>query len=64
MLHQYTRIYRVSADWLLTGHGKGPDDPEDMSDEALRTFKLIPTDQQRAAVDVLKALTGKKASGQ
>jgi len=63
MLQQYMRIYKVSADWLLTGYGKGPDDPDDLTDEALQTFKEIPTGQQRAAVDVLRALTGKKASG-
>ncbi len=63
MLQLYTRVYHVSADWLLTGYGKGPSDPEDITDEALQTFKEIPTGQQRAAVDVLRALAGKKASG-
>lgn len=62
MLIIYTRIYHVSADWLLTGYGKGPEDPEDLTDEALQTFQEIPTDQQLAAVEILRALRGKKTS--
>lgn len=62
VLQQYCSLYRVSADWLLYGRGKGPKDPEDLTDEALRTFHEIKKERQPQALDVLRALAEKKSA--
>lgn len=60
LLARYSRIYKISTDWIILGKGKGPLDARDPREAVLEVFDQIAPTRQPQALAVLQTFLPKE----